>query len=158
MKAIPRSPLLIHGWSIFAHPLFSSQLDSLTKKVEEIKKKNPEGYLHKNATKRLSAITTLAFDVIPQDPTRKEYRLGGALGETHRHWMRAKFYQQYRLFFRYHERSRIIIYAWVNDEETKRAYESDQDAYLVFKKMLNKGHPPDDWNHLLAQAEKPPSR
>jgi toxin YhaV len=48
------------------------------------------------------------------------------------HWFRAKFFQQYRLFFRYHRESRIIIYAWVNDEESKRAYESASDAYRTF--------------------------
>jgi hypothetical protein len=35
--------------------------------------------------------------------------------------LRARFFQQYRLFFRYHRASRIIVYAWVNDEHAKRA-------------------------------------
>ncbi len=42
--------------------------------------------------------------------------------------------------------------AWVNDENTKRAYESSDDAYRVFRKMLESGHPPDDWSQLLAEA------
>jgi toxin YhaV len=37
----------------------------------------------------------------------------------------------------------------VNDEQSKRAYESKSDAYKVFEKMLNSGHPPEDWNALL---------
>lgn len=41
---------------------------------------------------------------------------------------------------------------WVNDEDAKRAYESSDDAYRVFRKMLKSGHPPDDWNQLLAEA------
>jgi toxin YhaV len=41
----------------------------------------------------------------------------------------------------------------VNDDNTKRAYESSDDAYSVFRKMLESGHPPDDWNQLLRQAE-----
>ena len=49
------------------------------------------------------------------------------LGDAYRHWFRAKFFQQYRLFFRYHAASRIIVYAWVNDEDTRRAYESADD-------------------------------
>jgi toxin YhaV len=57
---------------------------------------------------------------------------------------------QFALFFRYHQDSKIIVYAWVNDEDTKRAYDSNTDAYLVFKKMLDRGHPPDDWDKLLA--------
>jgi toxin YhaV len=46
----------------------------------------------------------------------------------------------------------VIVYAWVNDEDTKRAYESCDDAYRVFRKILESGHPPDDWNQLLAEA------
>jgi toxin YhaV len=57
------------------------------------------------------------------------------------------------LFFRYHDASKIIIYAWVNDDDTKRAYESKADAYRVFSKMLKKGHPPDDWDQLYKESK-----
>lgn len=145
-------PAFIHGWAVFAHPLFTAQLEALIRQTEAFKKKDPVGYVKKNAAKRLAAITKLAFDVIPQDPTRTEYRQGNTLGEEHKHWLRAKFFQQYRLFFRYHAASKVIVLAWVNDEDTKRAYESSDDAYRVFRKMLQSGHPPDDWDQLLAQA------
>ena len=36
--------------------------------------------------------------------------------------------------------------------DTKRAYESSDDAYRVFRKMLENGNPPDDWSQLLAEA------
>lgn len=146
-------PLVIHGWSVFAHPLFISQLETLALQVSALQQKDPIGYVKKNASKRLAAITKLAFDVIPQDPTRPEYRQGNTLGEDHKHWFRAKFFQQYRLFFRFHVPSKIIVLAWVNDEDTKRAYESSDDAYKVFRKMLEAGHPPDDWSQLLSQAQ-----
>ncbi len=146
------APLVIHGWTVFAHPLFLARLEALEREVEALKRKDPVGYKKKNASKRLAAITKLAFDVIPQDPARPEYRQGGALGAEHKHWFRAKFFQQYRLFFRYHAPSKVIVFAWVNDEDTKRAYESRDDAYRVFRKMLDGGHPPDDWNQLLAEA------
>jgi toxin YhaV len=63
------------------------------------------------------------------------------------------FLQQYRLLFRYHSESRIIIYAWVNDEDTRRAYERDSDADRTFRRMLKGGNPPDDWNELLGHAK-----
>ena len=75
------------------------------------------------------------------------------MGDDHKHWFRAKFFQQYRLFFRYHAPSKVIVLAWVNDEDTKRAYESGDDAYRVFRKMLASGHPPDDWSQLLKEAK-----
>src|ERR1017187_3977838 len=145
------SPLAINGWTIFAHPLFLDQVESLIQQVETLKKKDAVGYVKKNASKRLAAIAKLAFEDIPQDPGRAEYRQGNTLGDEHKHWFRAKFFQQYRLFFRYHASSKVIVYAWVNDEDTKRAYESSDDAYRVFRKMLEGGHPPDDWGKLLAE-------
>jgi toxin YhaV len=144
--------VVIHGWTLFAHPLFLAQLETLTRQVEALKRKDPAGYTKKNAAKRLAAIVKLAFDIIPQDPARVEYRQGNTLGNEHKHWFRAKFFQQYRLFFRYHAQSRIIVYAWVNDADTKRAYESDDDAYRVFRKMLENGNPPEDWAQLLSKS------
>lgn len=145
--------LVINGWRIFAHPLFLSQLEALSNKVERLHQKYPQDYQKKNATKRLAAINKLAFEIIPQDPTRKEYRQGNTLGSEYKHWFRAKFFQQYRLFFRYHQQQKIIVYAWVNDEKSKRAYESKTDTYRVFKKMLENGNPPDSWEMLLEQAQ-----
>jgi toxin YhaV len=144
---------VINGWTVFAHPLFLTQLEQLVSQVELLKKKDPIGYARKNATKRLAAIIKLAFEVIPQNPMRVEYRQGATLGTDRKHWFRAKFFQQYRLFFRYHAQAKMIVYVWVNDEDTKRAYEKSDDAYLVFRSMLENGHPPDDWEQLLQEAQ-----
>ena len=144
--------MIINGWTIFAHLLFLQQLEVLINEVELLKKNDPAKYTRKNATKHLAAVAKLAFEIIPQDPTRDEYHQGDTLGEKHRHWFRAKFFQQYRLFFRYHGQSKIIVYSWVNDADTKRAYESQQDAYRVFRKMLESGNPPDDWGKLMIEA------
>lgn len=133
-------------------PLLLVPIEALARQVESLKKKDPVGYVKTNASQRLAALTKLAFDVIPQDPIRPEYRQGNTLGEDHKHWFRAKFFQQYRLFFRYHAPSKVIVFAWVNDEDTQRAYASSDDADRVFRKMLESGHPPDAWNQLLAEA------
>lgn len=145
-------PLVVNGWTLFAHPIFLDQLDSLTAQVEALKRKDPAGYVKKNAAKRLAAIAKLAFEAIPQDPARPEYRQGNTLGDEHKHWFRAKFFQQYRLFFRFHAQAKVIVFAWVNDEYTKRACESADDAYRVFRRMLDSGRPPSDWGQLLAEA------
>ena len=146
------APLVVGGWTIYAHPLFLEQLEALTAEVEGLKRKDPVGFGKKNATKRLAAIAKLTFEVIPQDPTRPEYRQGNTLGDEHRHWFRAKFFQQYRLFFRFHAQAKVIVFAWVNDEGTLRAYESADDAYRVFRRMLDGGRPPSDWGQLLDEA------
>jgi toxin YhaV len=156
-QSLPAS-LVVNGWALFAHPLFLDQLELLTQQVEVLRQKDAAGFVRKNAAKRLAAIAKLAFEVIPQDPARAEYRQGSTLGEAHKHWFRAKFFQQYRLFFRYHAQSKVIVFAWVNDENTKRAYESGDDAYRVFRKMLESGRPPDNWEMLLAEARAASAR
>jgi toxin YhaV len=40
----------------------------------------------------------------------------------------------------------------VNDEDTKRAYQSGNDAYRMFRNILASGHPPNDWHQLLGEA------
>lgn len=148
-----QTSLVINGWTVFCHPLFLDELDSLIENVKTLKEKAPQHFEKKSATKRLAAIAKLAFEVIPQDPSLPEYRQGGTLGNDHKHWFRAKFFQQYRLFFRFDSASKIIVFVWVNDEKNKRAYGSKTDAYRVFEKMLNSGHPPDGWNQLLKESQ-----
>jgi toxin YhaV len=142
---VPAAPFVINGWSIFGHPLFLEQLEALIRQVEALKQKDPHGFVQKNATKRLAAIAKLVFENIPRDPTAAEFRQGETLGPKYKHWFRAKFFMQYRLFFRFHVESKVIALGWVNDEDTKRAYGTKDDAYRVFSKMLAAGHPPDDW-------------
>lgn len=148
-REAPLTPVPLPVYRLYAHPLFLSQLKALQDEVERLKSRDPQGYLRKNATKRLAAITHLIYDVVPQDPTRPEYRQGHTLGAAYSHWFRVKFFGQYRLFFRFDQSSRIIVYAWVNDEDTLRAYGSPNDAYRVFSAMLGSGHPLDGWEALL---------
>jgi toxin YhaV len=143
----------VNGWTIFAHPLFLAQVQELIQEVTQLRKNNPQNYHKKNASKRLAAIAKLVFEKIPEDPALQEYRQGTTLGDDKKHWFRAKFFQQYPLFFRFHSKSKIIVYAWVNDEKTKRAYGNKSDAYAIFKKMLKNNCPPSDWKGLLNEAE-----
>jgi len=144
----------VNGWAIYAHPLFLDQLEAMIAAVEKARKKDPTGYKKKRAAKLLAAVLKVAFEDIPGDPTRDVYRQGGTLGDDYKHWFRAKFLQQFRLFFRYQQSgdAKIIVLAWVNDDSTLRAYESGSDAYAVFRNMLNRGNPPDTWKELLAAA------
>lgn len=148
-----REAIIINDWYLLAHTVFLNQYENLINEVEKIRKQNPDHYKEKNATKRLAAIQKLIFEKIPQNPSLPEYRQGMTLGEENKHWYRVKFFQQYRLFFRFHTESKIIVYAWVNDEDTKRAYGKKSDAYNIFKKMLNSGHPPNNWEQLLKEAK-----
>ena len=149
-------PLEINGWEIYAHPLFLDQFEKLIIALERAKKKDPKGYRKKRAAKLLAAVLKIAFEVIPEDPTRPAFRQGDTLGEEYTHWCRAKFLQQYRLFFRYREigARKVIVLAWVNDEGTLRAYGSASDAYAVFRRMLGNGNPPNSWDALVEAASQ----
>jgi toxin YhaV len=150
----------VNGWTVYAHPLFLDQLETMIVSVEKARKKDPKGYKRKRAAKLLAAVSKVAFEDIPSDPTRDVYRQGSTLGEDYKHWFRAKFLQQFRLFFRYQQSAsaKLIVLAWVNDDSTLRAYESANDAYAVFRKMLDRGNPPDTWNELLSSASSGESR
>lgn len=150
--------IIVNGWILCAHPVFLDQYEALISEVEKLRETYPKSYKNKNSAKRLAAIQKLVFEIIPEDPGLPEYRQGTTLGDENKHWFRAKFFQQYRLFFRFHKESKIIIYAWVNNEDTKRAYDSKNDAYKVFKKMLSKKRPPSDWGTLLKETKKENAR
>nr|WP_210324261.1 type II toxin-antitoxin system YhaV family toxin [Azorhizobium oxalatiphilum] len=142
--------MTVNGWALYAHPLLLAQIERLTAAVEADKAKDPEGYGRKANAKTLKAIHTAMFVTVPQDPARADYRQGTTLGPSRKHWFRVKFGNgRFRLFFRYDSRAKVIIFAWVNDENSLRTYGSKTDAYAVFKGMLDTGNPPDSWDALL---------
>lgn len=80
------SPVVINGWTIYAHPLFLEQLEALLVEVEMLRVKALQGYVSKIASKRLAVITRLMLKDIQQDPSCKDYQQGSTLGDAHRHW------------------------------------------------------------------------
>lgn len=149
----------VNGWTLYAHPLLLDQLEKLTAAVEAARTKDPEGYTATPSAKLMAAVRKLIFETIPSDPSRPDYRQGGTLGPTRKHWFRAKFGNgRFRLFFRFDSRSKVIVFAWVNDQTALRTYGSKTDAYAVFKGMLDKGNPPDDWKALVKAASAPAAK
>lgn len=130
------------GWRLFVHPLFQTQLEKLTLRVEKLASRDPRGYASHPAAKILASINHYIQEAIPRDPNSPEFRQGNTLGPDNRHWFRAKFHGRYRLFFRFSSRQKIIVYAWINDEESLRKAGSKTDPYAVFQSMLEKGEPP----------------
>ena len=100
---------IVNGWTLYAHPLFLDQLEQLTAAVERAAKKNPTGFATSADAKLLAAMRKLMFEVIPVDPARPEFRQGGTLGPSRKHWFRAKFGGgRFRLFFRFSTSAKII--------------------------------------------------
>ena len=144
-----------NGWTLYEHPAFAGQRDALLGKVEALRARDPDGWRSSDDAKLLAAIARLTLEIIPADPGAPQFRQGGTLGKARKHWFRAKFGNgRYRLFYQFNSRAKLIIYAWVNDERTLRSYGSRDDAYAVFRAMLDKGNPPDNWNELLAAVAR----
>ncbi|MCJ2139621.1 type II toxin-antitoxin system YhaV family toxin [Methylobacterium sp. E-066] len=147
-----------NGWRLYRASAFMASLAPLTAEVARLAEADPSSYAAHPKAKLLARIRQLIVDEIPRDPNARAYALGNTLGPEHRHWRRAKFLQRFRLFFRFDSASRIIVYAWVNDENTLRKAGSRSDPYTVFAQRLNAGDPPDDWDDLLADASKAETR
>lgn len=148
--------MTVNGWTLLFHEMMIGQLRALADAFHRARTSDPTGYRARANVRVLAAIAKLVLSLIPQDPGHPGYRLGNTMGEEDRHWSRAKFGQRFRLFFRYDSRARIIIFAWVNDETTLRARGSKTDPYAVFRAMLDRDNPPDDWDSLVAAAQDLP--
>lgn len=136
----------------FFHLAFEKQLPSQTDKVELLKK-IPQQLSKEKSTKILSTIRQIII-TLSIDPTQPIFRQEKTLGDQYLNWHRVKFFQQYRLFFRYQTSANIVVIGWVNDDSTLRAYESKNDAYRVFARMLDNGNPPSNWDELLSASHE----
>lgn len=142
-----------NGWTLYQHPAFREQIDVLVADVEQLAKTLPrEDFLQHAKARYLARVQKIVLEDVPNDPASKIYQLGNTLGTERRYWRRAKFNQRFRIFFRFHSKARIIIYAWMNDEHSLRARGARNDVYAKFERRLKSGNPPDDWEDLLAAS------
>jgi len=140
-----------NGWELYWHPAFQEQFDALVAEVEHLFQTLRRIEYEKHPKVRfLARVRKIILDDVPNDPASKSYEQGNTLGPGRRHWRRVKFNQRFRLFFRVHSKARIIVYAWMNDENTLRTRGARNDVYTMFEQKLKSGNPPDGWDDLLA--------
>jgi toxin YhaV len=125
-----------HGWNLLFHDCLIEQLRKLQEGALRAQEQDPAGFASNANVRLFEAVSKLILEAVPSDPNRDEYRQGNTMGSDYRHWRRAKIGQRFRLFFRFDSKSRIIIFAWINDEHTLRAAGSKNDPYAVCKRML----------------------
>ena len=142
-----------HGWSLLFHDGLIQQLQKLQAATQKAQAQDPQGFESNANVKLFNALAQLMLETVPIDPNRDEYRQGNTMGPAFRHWRRAKLGRRFRLFFRFDSKTKIIIFAWVNDENTLRSSGSKTDPYAVFQKMLQRGNPPDDWAALVSASK-----
>jgi len=137
------------GWHLVLFPAFREPLLALAADVARLRQRDPNGWTTSAKAMLLKRILEVILDEIPHDPASPTYEQGNTLGADARGWRRAKFLSRFRLFFRFDSRSKVIVYAWVNDENTLRKAGAASDPYAVFRAMLVAGSPPHDWARLL---------
>ncbi len=142
-----------NGWNLLFHDRLIEQLQKLQTAAQRAKAQDPQGFELNANVKLFNALSQLILETVPSDPNREDYRQGNSMGTTFRHWRRAKIGRRFRLFFRFDSKTKVIIFAWVNDENTLRSAGSKSDPYAVFQKMLERGHPPDDWAALVTASK-----
>jgi toxin YhaV len=142
-----------HGWNLLFHDCLIEQIQKLQVASQRAQAQDPHGFESNANFKLFNALSQLMLETVPSDPNREEYRQGNTMGTAFRHWRRAKIGRRFRLFFRFDSKTKIIIFAWVNDENTLRSSGSKGDPYAVFQKMLQRGHPPDDWAALVSASK-----
>jgi len=143
-----------HGWTVLFHDCVVEQLQKLNAAARRAEQNDPQGFESNANVKLINASSHLMLEVVPSDPSRDEYRQGNTLGAAYHHWRRAKIGRRFRLFFRYDSKAKVIVFAWVNNEQTLRSTGSKSDPYAVFEKMLGLGNPPDDWIALKAASRE----
>ena len=113
------------AWTLRFHPLFLDQMERVVSAAEREAAARAPGDPEGPNMKLADAVRRIMFSEVPEDPSRPKYRHGGTLGRQFKHWLRAKFGNgRFRLFFRYRRDAALIVYAWVNDSTTLRAYGS----------------------------------
>ena len=151
--AAPRDAVVVNGWTLLFWTDFRERWTAMVAAAREARAADPVGYHQRPELMFLRTVRDLIFEQIPANPDAPQFRQGKTLGSTHTHWRRAKFHRRFRLFFRFHSVSRTIVYAWLNDEDTLRKAGSRTDPYAVFRRMLERGVPPNDWAELVASSK-----
>jgi toxin YhaV len=152
--------MIVNGWMLFVHPLFSSLYENLVKEADKIMSKRPLDYKNHPKVKLLAKVTELILEDIPNDPSHDKFNQGSTLGTMNRCWKRAKF-GRYRLFFRFQSGAeqkrtpeKVIVYAWLNDENTIRKDGDKNDVYAVFERKLRSGKPPASIEDLVVESKQ----
>ena len=146
-----------NGWNLFQFQPFAQRLQALTQDVSRLALADPTGYKQHPQTKLLASVYRSMTVTVPANPADPVFRLGNTLGKSHGNWRRVKkgLPQRYRLFFMFASNPlAVVIYAWLNDQDTLRKEGSRIDVYEVFKRMLERGEVPSSINELIERANE----
>lgn len=144
--------MIRNGWHLYRHRLFAERLNALEEAVASLFASDPVGYKQHPQTKLMASVFKAINETVPANPANPVFRLGHTLGEDYAHWKRVKkgMPQRYRLFFRFASSPLpLIVYVWLNDEDTLRKVGAKTDVYVRFRAMLERGEVPSTIEELI---------
>ena len=71
-----------HGWTLLFHDCLIDELRNLKQAIQRAQRIDPAGLASNANVKLFQALSRLMLEVIPQDPSRDEYRQGNTLAHT----------------------------------------------------------------------------
>jgi toxin YhaV len=146
-----------NGWQLYYFRTFAAALDELEADVAALAKSDPRRYKTHPKTRLLASVFKAITERVPANPDHPEFRLGNTLGRGYGNWRRVKkgMPDRYRLFFRFASNPvKLIVYVWMNDEDTLRKAGSKTDVYEAFRRMLMRGEVPEGIEQLLKESRK----
>ena len=142
-----------HGWQIWFGELFDARWRALRERVKRLKIELDESSFASHPEVKLFAtLVHIVHETVPRNPEHSDFRLGKTLGDRFTGWRRVKRHglpDRMRLFFKFSTTHKVIVFSWLNDADTLRKDGASSDPYAIFRRMLEAGNPPDDFDDLM---------
>ena len=150
-------PRKSHGWQLWFGELFEARWRALRARVRRLKAELGESEFAAHPDVKLfAALVHIVHETVPLNPDHTDFQLGKTLGGRFTSWRRVKRHglpDRYRLFFKYSSSHKVIVFVWLNDADMLRKDGASSDPYTVFRRMLENGHPPDDFDGLMKEVK-----
>ncbi len=147
------TPRASHGWQIWFGELFDARWRALRDRVRCLKLElDQNDFAVHPEVKLFAALVHIVHETVPRDPEHSDFRLGKTLGDRFTSWRRGKRHglpDRMRLFFKFSSSHKVVVFVWLNDADTLRKEGATSDPYAVFRRMLEGGKPPDDFDALM---------
>ena len=119
------------------HQLYYRRIQQLKVRVKELKEQIPPEEFRQHETVKLALRIQEAEKEIVDDPNRSDYLL-------HRELRKFRRYKRgpgrYRILFCFSNHPPIIVFLYLNTEESLRKEGGRRDPYEEFKSLLHRGH------------------
>ena len=126
-----------NNYLLKAHEIFFQRARALNDVVKTLSKKLSDEELKQHETVKLAKRVYMAtLEVIPQNPNDPAYYLKDDLKKYRRY---KQGLERYRLFFAFSTTPKIILYLYLNDQDTLRKEGSKHDPYEIFRGFVRQG-------------------